>query len=252
MKSLKLCDEKNNKVKQQEKDIDDHGDSISSKSFKSQISANMHFNFEYISEEHSNEHENEDEGEDDDEDDIEDLEEGPVELVTTTAREEKKLLDKELYIRATQLAPMLDRVGRLLIDLAPHIAMIGASVVQPHLNNLSSMSVITNDGSLFSGLRETLGRLGTSNPAHLANNVNNASISNNERAGVQSNQENQNSANILSTHGRSMNFELPIMLNAGELLSVGPSLSSFVNDGQVQLNLNAVVRIPGISLANIR
>jgi hypothetical protein len=28
-------------------------------------------------------------------------------------------------MKASQLAPLLDRMGRLLIDIAPHIAMIG-------------------------------------------------------------------------------------------------------------------------------
>lgn len=28
-------------------------------------------------------------------------------------------------MKATQLAPLLDRMGRLLIDIAPHVAMLG-------------------------------------------------------------------------------------------------------------------------------
>ena len=28
-------------------------------------------------------------------------------------------------MKASQLAPLLDRMGRLLIDLAPHVAMMG-------------------------------------------------------------------------------------------------------------------------------
>ena len=28
-------------------------------------------------------------------------------------------------LRATQLAPLMDRVGRMLVDMAPHVAMMG-------------------------------------------------------------------------------------------------------------------------------
>lgn len=33
--------------------------------------------------------------------------------------------ENERQMKAAQLAPLLDRMGRIMIDLAPHVAMIG-------------------------------------------------------------------------------------------------------------------------------
>lgn len=50
-------------------------------------------------------------------------------------------------MKVSQLAPLLDRMGRLMIDLAPHIALLGdTNQIQSHEN----LSVITNEGSLQS------------------------------------------------------------------------------------------------------
>lgn len=43
----------------------------------------------------------------------------------------------------------MDRVGRMLIDLAPHIAMLGSDLgdILPILGNLTAMSTATQNGS---------------------------------------------------------------------------------------------------------
>ena len=33
--------------------------------------------------------------------------------------------ESERLMKASQLAPLLDRMGRIMIDLAPHVALIG-------------------------------------------------------------------------------------------------------------------------------
>lgn len=55
-------------------------------------------------------------------------------------------------MKASQLAPLLDRMGRFLIDIAPHIAMMGHTdqLVSSSLNE--NLSTYTNEGSLLSKL----------------------------------------------------------------------------------------------------
>lgn len=58
----------------------------------------------------------------------------------------------EGFLIASQLAPILDRTGRLLIDLAPQMAMIGGPVQTNHANTanaslVSNISTITNESS---------------------------------------------------------------------------------------------------------
>ena len=43
--------------------------------------------------------------------------------ITMEILQKKKDYHKKL--RATQLAPLCDRLGRLLVDLAPHLALMG-------------------------------------------------------------------------------------------------------------------------------
>lgn len=40
-------------------------------------------------------------------------------------------------MKASQLAPLLDRMGRLLIDIAPHVAMLGHTDQSNNTNNYS-------------------------------------------------------------------------------------------------------------------
>ena len=52
-------------------------------------------------------------------------------------------------MKASQLAPLVDRLGRLLVDLAPQFAMLGYQ--QQAINNFSqNLSTFTNEGSLQS------------------------------------------------------------------------------------------------------
>ena len=44
----------------------------------------------------------------------------------------------------------MDRFGRLLMDTSPHVAMMGHNVLPRNNNNISNLSVLTNDGSLYS------------------------------------------------------------------------------------------------------
>lgn len=55
-------------------------------------------------------------------------------------------------MKASQLAPLLDRMGRLLIDIAPHFAMLGHTdqLISSSLNE--NLSTYTNEGSLLSKL----------------------------------------------------------------------------------------------------
>lgn len=58
-------------------------------------------------------------------------------------------------MKASQLAPLLDRMGRLLIDIAPHIAMLGHTDQSNTSNNFSeNLSTYTNEGSLLSKMSE--------------------------------------------------------------------------------------------------
>lgn len=50
-------------------------------------------------------------------------------------------------MKAAQLAPLLDRMGRIMIDLAPHVAMIGNT---DQLSSYENLSTVTNEGSLQS------------------------------------------------------------------------------------------------------
>ncbi|CAK56026.1 unnamed protein product (macronuclear) [Paramecium tetraurelia] len=60
----------------------------------------------------------------------------------------------ETSLLAAQLAPLADRLGRLLVDLSPYLALSGANInniFQNHPNsNISNLSIITNEGSQYS------------------------------------------------------------------------------------------------------
>jgi hypothetical protein len=58
--------------------------------------------------------------------------------------------DLEAAVIASQLAPMIDRFGRLLIDLAPHFAMLGGTIQtalgnNPNVSHMTNYSTITNE-----------------------------------------------------------------------------------------------------------
>ncbi len=56
------------------------------------------------------------------------------------------------YLLASQLAPLLDRQGRFMMDVSRHFALYGANIQQilPQFNNYhntSNLSIATNEGS---------------------------------------------------------------------------------------------------------
>jgi hypothetical protein len=55
---------------------------------------------------------------------------------------------------ASQLAPLYDRFGRLLIDMAPHLAMLGSSIqpINPPGNNPNSASTPINPNLTFASI----------------------------------------------------------------------------------------------------
>lgn len=57
-------------------------------------------------------------------------------------------------MKASQLAPLLDRMGRFLIDLAPHVAMMGHTDQLINSSFNENLSTYTNEGSLLSKMSE--------------------------------------------------------------------------------------------------
>lgn len=78
------------------------------------------------------------------------------------AQKKKQTLRK---LRATQLAPICDRLGRMLVDLAPHLAKMGFQEYKGgsynnnnnnstgNLQYSENLSTYTNEGSLQSRLK---------------------------------------------------------------------------------------------------
>lgn len=58
-------------------------------------------------------------------------------------------------MKASQLAPLLDRMGRLLIDIAPHVALLGHTDQSSNSSNFNeNLSTYTNEGSLLSKMSD--------------------------------------------------------------------------------------------------
>lgn len=70
-----------------------------------------------------------------------------------------QLRELQASLLASQLAPLYDRLGRLLIDMAPHMAMLGSATQtinsgqpntvnhSPYNPNLTVASIITNESA---------------------------------------------------------------------------------------------------------
>jgi len=130
----------------------------------------------------------------------------------------------------------MDRVGRMLIDLAPHIAMLGTVQSMSMISGLpSSLAALLQEGSFLSERLEN----------RINHIIGRAQSTNND---ISSGSQTEN--NSLSSQGRSLSFEIPVMLNPGEILSVLPRTSDWISDGHVHLHLNADVYIPGTYLNN--
>lgn len=164
---------------------------------------------------------------------------------------EVQKINQELKMKCSQIAPIMERMGRLMIDLAPHIAMMGSDLFPPVTNTVSNVSMYTNDGSQISRLNDPIHQL--TNPQNNTNN--NLHPSNGRRTvsgftDARNNPEENENRNMLSSNGRTLIFEIPIMLNPGELLSVTPRQNNLMGDGNVHLHLNAQVHLPRRILIN--
>jgi hypothetical protein len=56
-------------------------------------------------------------------------------------KESQQQKEAERMMKISQLAPLLDRMGRLMIDLAPHVALLGDT---NQVVNQENLSVATN------------------------------------------------------------------------------------------------------------
>ena len=120
-------------------------------------------------------------------------------------------------IKASQLAPLLDRLGRLLVDLAPQVAMMGhldqSSPVLGNFHN-ENLSTFTNEGSLESrlaGLGKRESKVMTGGQ-RASSTVNNGSIVNGNGNGNGNGNEEEVSE---VQNGRSQTycqFQIPVML----------------------------------------
>jgi len=263
MKSLNIFgDQKKNKEKKdnildKEKDI---CDTISAKSFKSHKSGiSLTSNFmvaDYISEEPSLEYDDEENDEDVDEEDIEIEEEVEKTRCYNQLELKKRKLDAELYLLTAQLSPWLDRFGRVLVDLSPHIAMFGHKVHPRNTNNLSILSVMTNEGSLFSERNNSArNNPDVQYPPQLERylnpqNINRARFRNAPYRRPPSDQDNLR--NTLQAPNAFINFEIPVMLNPGEIVSLCPRPNPQIPDVPVHLHVRAEVPIERRDLLSLQ
>lgn len=101
-------------------------------------------------------------------------------------------------MKASQLAPLLDRMGRLLIDIAPHVAMLGHTDQSNNSNNYSeNLSTYTNEGSLLSKMSQ-LNKQGS--------NVQNGNLS------IDDHEYDRNNAYCF--------FQVPVMLTPSEIMKL--------------------------------
>ncbi len=75
-------------------------------------------------------------------------------------------------MKASQLAPLLDRMGRFLIDIAPHFALLGHSDQTNNINYNENLSTYTNEGSLLSKMSE-MNKITSSNNLFHSSSLNN-------------------------------------------------------------------------------
>jgi hypothetical protein len=132
----------------------------------------------------------------------------------TSQSREEPALDQILALKAAQLAPILDRIGRALIDLAPHIASLGQEEFQTENDESSQTPLIPQVLGIFNRYMYEGSR----------NSNQNAIITNN------------------LAFKKHVNYQVPVMLTPGEIINtVNPSPPIF-SDNFIDLNLHAVVR----------
>lgn len=256
MKSLNIFSDHKSKIKEQktalvldkDKDICDTISATSFKSHKSGLSGTSGFmpqGHDYISEEPSDQSD-----EDLHEDEIEEVDEEEKSESLNELEDQKKLLDAELFVLSSQLAPFLDRLGRALTDLAPHVAMMGVPAHPRNTANLSLLSVLTNDGSMLSasGLNNSRNN-DPQYPDHIARLLN-PHAANRQRfaaslyhSPLPDFQEPPQTLGIPSFY---VNFEVPVMLSPGELAHLDKNqLRLLGSENPVNLRIQTQVTLPG-------
>lgn len=133
---------------------------------------------------------------------------------TNEKNESLKILETHLIsLKATQLAPIFDRLGRSLIDLSPHLASIGIDEGEGGFECLPAHVIQPNILGIFNRFRE--------------------------EASESSNQE--FNANALMFKDP-VDFQVPVMLTSGETSAVSNPGVSFLIEDNIDLNLHAVVK----------
>ena len=161
---------------------------------------------------------------------------------------ERETVDKMTHLTASQLAPIMDRTGRLCVDLAPHMAMAGHHAKNrtyfepldddtPH--NLYSSGRSHRQYSSRNGYRFTGGHLDTSSDQDQAMNPINVYLN-----PLSTLTQGTNDRNMLNTIGSSVQFEIPVMLNPGELMATNSRQSSLIGESDVHLQISAHVSLP--------
>jgi hypothetical protein len=254
MKSLKVTGQKQKHkdkqatIMEKEKDI---CDTISSKSFKSHgsqegISVNSNFIVkDYISEESSMEYDEED----NDDDILLEEEEEEKGNNITQLEDKKRRLDAELYSLTALLGPFLDRFGRLSMDMAPHVAMMGHQAHPRNIHNLSSLSLATQEGSIYSNPNNN-SRATADNqyPEEYMRYLNPQAVNRFRfrNAVYQINGEDEDPARVsLHVQNQYLNFEVPVMLTPGELLSTPNRAPANLPNNPIHLHLQAQVPLRG-------
>lgn len=120
---------------------------------------------------------------------------------------------KVLALKASQLAPIFDRLGRSLVDLSPHMAALGSEDIYNNRENLPSHSLAPNVLGLFNRFR----------PEH--SDVSNPNLSSNSLI-----------------FRNPVDFQIPVMLTPGEIFAVTNPNVPFIHEQNIDLNLHAVVR----------
>lgn len=261
MKSLKVVGHKQKKKDKQTALMDkdkDICDTISSKTFKSHgsqegISVNSNFKVkDYISEESSMEYDDED----NDDDILMEEEEEEKGNNILQLEEKKKRFDMELYFLTALLAPYLDRFGRLSMDMAPHVAMMGHQVHPRNIHNLSNVSLVTQEGSVYSNPNNnSRTTLDNQYPEELMRFLNPQAINRNRfrNAVYQNNGEEEEHSEVnLHAQNQYLNFEVPVMLSPGEILSIPNRAPANIPLNPIHLHLQAQVPIRGKLLLQSR
>jgi hypothetical protein len=113
-------------------------------------------------------------------------------------------------MKASQLAPLLDRMGRFLIDIAPHFALLGHTDQLTSPNFTENLSTYTNEGSLLSKMSE----INKFSPANHQFVHSSQSISMSKGDNVDENNEDERMLNNFCS------FQVPVMLTPHELLKL--------------------------------